>query len=113
MEPSYFYKALTERVVDGDTYHLRVDLGFYVALSIPGRLHGVDCPELKTPEGKEARDYVKTLLFTDVGPTPLVVQSFRDEQSFARWVVNVWLPDDVSLAGRLLEAGHAVPLEIH
>jgi endonuclease YncB( thermonuclease family) len=112
MEPAYFYKAITEDVHDGDTYHLRIDLGFRVAISIAGRLRAVNCPELNTPEGKVARDYVKQLLITPVGPTPLVVSSYKDEQSFARWVVNVWLPGDENLGDLLVEAGHAVRLDI-
>lgn len=112
MEPAYFYKAVTQRVVDGDTYHLVVDLGFHVATMVPARLHGVDAPELKTEAGKIARAYAISLLLPMEGATPLVIQSFKDEQSFARWVVNIWLPGDVSLAGKLLESGHAVPLNI-
>jgi endonuclease YncB( thermonuclease family) len=30
--------------------------------------------------------------------------------SFARWIVDVWLPDGRSYADMLLEAGHAVPM---
>lgn len=113
MEPAYFYKAIAEEVHDGDTYRLRVDLGFRVFMVINARLHGVDAPELRTKEGISSRDYVKLILTPSDGPTPLVVQSFKDEQSFARWVTNIWLPGDVNLAGHLIETGYAVPLNVH
>jgi len=54
MEPMYCYRATTERVIDGDTYRLSVDLGFRCSVSIEGRLQGVDCPELDTENGKKS-----------------------------------------------------------
>lgn len=112
MEPAYYYKATTEEVTDGDTYRLRVDLGFRVAVTISGRIRGANSPERGTKEGKAAKAYAESILLPSSGPTPLVIQSYKDEQSFARWIVNVWLPGDVSLAGQLIKAGHAVVLNI-
>jgi micrococcal nuclease len=111
MNPSYVYRADVLDVHDGDTYKLRVDLGFRCAVTIQCRLHGVDSPELNTPEGKIARDFVLTLI-NGYSQTPVVVQSYKDQRSFERWVCDVWL-DDHGLDGRsladvLVQAGHAV-----
>jgi len=119
MSVDYRYRAYAETVHDGDTYHLRVDLGFNVAITIPVRLRGVDCPELPTESGKAATAFVTDLLspanvrWDDINrrPTELIIQSYHDRQSFARWVADVWMVVDgveISLAQRLLDAGHAV-----
>lgn len=104
MEPMYVYRATVERVIDGDTYTLRVDLGFRCAVSFEGRLHGVNCPEKNTDAGKKVKAYVETLLTPDV---QLIVKSFKDERTFARWVVDVWLPNGENLAEKLLNLGYA------
>lgn len=104
MEPSYVYRAIAERVIDGDTYVIRIDLGFRCAVSFEGRLHGANCPEKNTDEGKKVKAYVEQLLTPNV---PLVVMSFKDERTFARWVVDVWLPNGESLAQKLLAMGYA------
>jgi endonuclease YncB( thermonuclease family) len=122
--PAYRFRAYAERVHDGDTYQLRIDLGFDVAVSIMCRLRGVDTPELGTEDGKKARDYVMKLLrpsnvrWDDVPieskPRELVVESYKDRRSFARWVCDVWMLNGagqyVSLADALLVAGMAKPL---
>lgn len=100
----YLYRARIERVIDGDTYVLVVDLGFRVSLTITGRLRGVDCPELDTPAGMAAAEFVEAL--RAVRPE-FVIQSYKDQQSFARWIVDVWVTTGESLADVLVSAGHA------
>lgn len=109
LDPAYRYRATVERTIDGDTYVLRVDLGFRCAVSLEGRLHGVNCPEKNTEEGKKAKVYVESLVSSD---KPLVIQSYKDTRSFARWVVDIWLPNGESLAENLLANGHAKVMEI-
>jgi endonuclease YncB( thermonuclease family) len=105
-DPAYIYRAEVLDVHDGDTYKLRVDLGFRCAVTIQCRLHGVNCPELNTVEGKEARNFVIGLMFAPM--VPIIIESYKDQQSFARWVCDVWLQDGRSLAQLLVEAGHAI-----
>lgn len=106
MIPSYVYRARVDRVIDGDTYVLTIDLGFRCAIQIEGRLHGVDTPELPTQAGLDARNYVNELML-ESGDL-VVVQSYRDRRSFARWVVDVWLPDGRNLADVIVDAGMGV-----
>lgn len=47
MQPNYVYAAKLERVVDGDTYELMVDLGCSVWHKLTVRLLGVNTPETK------------------------------------------------------------------
>ena len=58
-EATYVYKALVERVIDGDTLLLRVDLGFTVWKEQRFRLAEIDCPSIDEPKGREAFEYVR------------------------------------------------------
>ncbi len=40
MDPSYRYRASLRRIIDGDTFILDIELGFYVTVAIPVRLRG-------------------------------------------------------------------------
>jgi endonuclease YncB( thermonuclease family) len=104
VRPSYVYRATCERVIDGDTYDLRADLGFNVFARIRTRLHGANCPELSTEEGRGVRDYVDVLL---TGNPSLVMESYKDARSFERWVCDVWLPNGILLSEHLIEKGMA------
>ncbi len=109
--PSPWMRGYCVRVVDGDTYYLRADLGFHVAMTIPVRLLGVDTPELSTAEGKTVRDKVRAML----EGKPVLLRTQKDTQSFARWVaeVQIFLPSGwVDLAGFLLAQGWATPLSV-
>src|SRR3990167_7600233 len=57
----YLYNAEVVRVIDGDTVVLSVDLGFKVFTEQPCRLAGIDSPEMKTDEGKNAKLYLEEL----------------------------------------------------
>ena len=59
MEATYVYKALVERVIDGDTLLLRIDLGFTVWKEQRFRLAGIDCPSIDEPKGREAFEYAR------------------------------------------------------
>lgn len=100
MEPAYTYRAICTRVIDGDTFVLTVDLGFRCSVSIEARLRGIDAPERNTDAGKQATAFVQDV----IAGRPLLIESYRDERSFARWVCEVWVGDD-SLAELLRAAG--------
>ena len=50
MQPTYTYRAVVEKVVDGDSIDFRVDLGFRVEIFIRTRLYGLGAPEVSTAE---------------------------------------------------------------
>ena len=54
-ERMYQYHAVVNRVVDGDTVDLRIDLGFKVWVEKRCRLLGVDTPETRTRDEREKR----------------------------------------------------------
>lgn len=106
--PTYIYRAKTARVIDGDSLECLVDLGFRTFSLVLIRLRGVWCPELREPGGQEAREFVARLLaptpYIEERP-PVVVQSFRDRRSFARWVADVYIEGE-SVADLIIKAGH-------
>ncbi|MDI7219608.1 DUF1016 N-terminal domain-containing protein [Leptospira santarosai] len=58
----YHYLGILERIVDGDTLLVQIDLGFGLTTRQKIRLLGVSAPELGTPEGNEALESLKKKL---------------------------------------------------
>jgi endonuclease YncB( thermonuclease family) len=58
----FTYAATVLRVIDGDTLVVALHVTPDVVLEEKLRLRGLDCPELKTPEGKAAKRFVDGLL---------------------------------------------------
>lgn len=89
MKPTYIYKVVEAiKIIDGDTYIFRVDLGFRAFIVLNIRLHGWNCPELKTVEGKMAQSIIENWIHNT---EEIVIQSYKDQRSFERWVCDVWL----------------------
>jgi len=67
MQPSYRYRAELDRVVDGDTLDVVIDLGFYIKIKERIRLEGVNTPEIygvpqdseEYRRGMEAKEYCR------------------------------------------------------
>ena len=103
----YTYEAAVERVVDGDTLLVEVDLGFDTRVREYLRLRGIDAPELATPEGYKARAFVERELRKAPG---IILRSYRAEK-YGRYLADVFLPSGPCLNQLLLDEGHAVPYE--
>lgn len=86
----YQYAAKLNRVVDGDTVDLDVDLGFMVTVLVRFRLDGIDAPELKKEQleaGKASKARLNTMLEdADMGIIR-VDSSGRDK--YGRWVAKL------------------------
>lgn len=92
---------------DGDTLRIDLDLGFGVwKLREKFRLIGLQAPELGTPGGREARDWLRDLL--PVG-TPIIVKTIKDEQEkYGRYLAAIF-KGSIDVNDALIDAGHAVP----
>lgn len=55
----YIYQATLERVVDGDTVDIVIDLGFSTFRKERIRLYGIDAPEINTEAGKLAKGFIE------------------------------------------------------
>src|SRR5213593_4303800 len=104
----YEYQAEVQRIVDGDTLHVRVDLGFDIRVDQILRLLGIDAPELRTASGREARDFLTSLL--PIG-TVVTVRTVKDRrEKYGRYLATV-LQGDVSINDTLIASGHARPYD--
>lgn len=108
------YRAVVERVVDGDTVHVLASLGLDEYAYRMIRIKGANAPELFSgpPEererGKAAREFLVQL--TPVGTRCKLVTE-RDIVSLGRYVAAIELEDGTDVAAALIEAGHATPAE--
>jgi endonuclease YncB( thermonuclease family) len=98
----YVYRVVAvEKVSDGDTYWLRLDVGFRQQILIDCRLDGYDCPEItkgsafEKAEAKRARMYSAAWLASlpayDDG---LWIRTEKDPDSFGRWLGDLWYEGD-------------------
>ncbi|MFH1640968.1 MAG: DUF1016 N-terminal domain-containing protein, partial [Candidatus Omnitrophota bacterium] len=97
----YTYKALVERVVDGDTLWLNIDVGFSCWSRQKVRLRGIDCPEIDTKKGQEAKEFVEARLKL----VPFVVVKTYKSDKYDRYLTDVfYLPKEENPLN-VLEAG--------
>lgn len=89
----YTYKAIVERVVDGDTLRVKVDLGFDTWTRQYLRLRGLDCPEQVTEEGKKAKRFVEKKL----EKTPFILLKSTRSDKYDRYLADVWIPGSPQL----------------
>ncbi|RJS82847.1 hypothetical protein CW713_04690 [Methanophagales archaeon] len=119
MQPSYRYRAELDRVVDGDTLDVVIDLGFYIRIKERIRLEGVDTPEIygvpqdseEYRRGLEAKEYVERRLAEN--GNQMIIET-RKMGKWRRWLAKVYLPDTGrTLNEELIEKGLAKPVEEH
>lgn len=104
----YEYAGKVERVIDGDTVEVILDLGFKVWLRQTVRLDGIDAPEMKTPEGKAAREFLAELVARN--PVGFVTTRKDRQEKYGRYLADVRLQGQAAGLSRLMvEAGHAKP----
>lgn len=99
----YEYRAILDRVVDGDTVVLHVDLGWNVWLRHQHcRLAGIDAPERYTEDGKHAKTYLESIIGED-----LVITTDVDKTgSFKRMLVTLFCAGQ-NINERMLASGNA------
>jgi endonuclease YncB( thermonuclease family) len=108
----YNYEAIVERVIDGDTIKLDIDLGFTIHWKSSCRLYGINAPELKSKiaevreAAKESRQYLIDNL--QAGST-ILIQS-RELDKYGRPLVEVFFGEGLrrNLNAELLSNNLAV-----
>ena len=106
----FTYKAYVERVVDGDTLYVDVDLGFKSGTFQYLRLRGINCPEIDTPEGKKAKAFVEQQL----SKVPYIILTSSRSDKYDRYLADVYYGDgeqEKCLNQVLLEEGFAERIE--
>src|SRR3989344_5294930 len=101
----FTYKAFIERVVDGDTVIVKIDLGFETRIREYLRLRGIDAPEMDSAEGKRAREFV----IKELGKVGHVILTSTRSDKYGRYLADVFYGpgDGQYLNQRLLDEGHA------
>jgi len=109
----FCYGAKIEKVIDGDTVDLSVDLGFDVHHKIRVRLYGVDTPESRTVNkaekeaGLKAKEFVKTWAETH---STVLIETVKDKnEKYGRVLAKIYANVDNSecLNERLISEGFA------
>ncbi len=100
----YTYAARVVKVIDGDTLKVKAKLGETERIRKKLRLRKIDAPELDTPEGKKARDFVVQAL----KDCPWIVIKTYSTDIHDRYLVDVFYlsgcddPVKIALEGKLL-----------
>jgi micrococcal nuclease len=110
----YQYKATLERVVDGDTLDITIDLGFKITTHQRIRLAGIDTPEIfsvkkDTPEhrlGMEAKQFVENRLAAN--NNKIIIETEKYTGKYGRYIGTIILADsEITLNDELVEKGFA------
>ncbi len=83
----YTYKAELERVVDGDTLHVKIDLGFRIFHREILRLAKINVAEANTAEGKKATASLKKILAN----VKFLILRTNKTDIYGRYVADVFL----------------------
>jgi endonuclease YncB( thermonuclease family) len=100
------YKAFVQKVVDGDTLNVVVDLGFNIFHKEIIRLAKINAPEKGTPAGEKATKKLKDILS---GVDNLVIRTNKTD-IYGRYVADIFLENEEGkyLNQMLLDCGVVV-----
>ena len=114
----YIYKAKLDRVVDGDTIDVHIDLGFDVSVKKRVRFVGMNTPESRTRDLKEkalglaAKDRVKAILAENSSFTLESTELGKYGRVLGKIHITILNGKDcltqVCLNDQLIKEGHAV-----
>jgi|TARA_R110002012_G_scaffold44036_2_gene118693 micrococcal nuclease len=113
-EKLFHYNAAVERVVDGDTIDVTLDLGFDIQLKGRVRFHGMNAPESRTKDpvekeaGLAAKRYVED--WTSACEGKVIIQTTLDDRGkFGRILGRILNDDGTCLNEEMVQLGHATP----
>lgn len=107
----YEYRCEVERVIDGDTVDLIVDLGFHLKIRERFRLFGIDAPEVRGPEKQEGK-LATTFLIKLLGEAEGIIVRTEKQGSFRRWLGDILVykgGKEISVSHEMIKKGHAEP----
>jgi micrococcal nuclease len=105
------YKAHIDSVYDGDTVTATIYLGFFVTVTEKFRLLGINTPELRKGNdreaGKAARDYLASL----IEGKDVIMKTEKSPEKYGRWLSTVFV-DGENINQKMIDAGHAKPFMV-
>jgi micrococcal nuclease len=111
----YTYKAKVERVVDGDTIDVIIDLGFKMTTQQRIRLQGINTPETynvkrdseEYKKGMAAKQFVIERI--EANKYDVILETNKYTGKYGRYIGTILFADsEVSLNDELVEKGFAV-----
>lgn len=114
----YHYKAKAERVIDGDTLDVNIDLGFKITTVQRIRMAGINTPETYNTKkdseeyqrGMAAKQFVEQRLTAN--NNQILLETEKVTEKYGRYIGTIWLPDSaVTLNDELVEKGYAIRVE--
>ena len=106
----YTYRAVVNRIYDGDTITVDIDLGFGIVMKDQViRLLGIDTPEIRgeeRPQGIMSRSFVEQRI--PVG-TRIMIKTIKDKkEKYGRYLGTIFYGETLAnLNEELLASGHA------
>ena len=82
----YVFKAIIERIVDGDTALVQVNCGFGLWTRQYLRFRAINCPELTTKEGQSVKRFIEVR----IKPNDFVIIKTHKDDKYGRYLVDVW-----------------------
>ena len=111
----YKYKATIDRIVDGDTMDVVIDVGFKITTNQRIRLKGINTPETynvkkdseEYKKGKAAKDFVIQRI--EANNNEAIIETNKDTGKYGRYIGTIRLADsETTLNDELVEKGFAV-----
>lgn len=93
----FTYNAYVTELIDGDTFHALVDLGFKFVTEQKLRLRGLDAPQIESAGGREAKAFLEA---RGVRPGAQVLVKTAKPDKYDRYLADVWVPATKTTAGR-------------
>lgn len=104
----YKYKAILNKIIDGDTIDVQIHLGFGIELKQRVRLYGINTPETRTLDldekkrGRAAKDRLKELL-----PREFVIETILNKRGKYGRVLGILWVNDENINNTMVTEGHA------
>ena len=107
----YEYSCRINRVIDGDSVDVCIDLGFDISFTSSVRLYGVDTPESRTrdPEEKKCGLLAKKFLEEAVkNGKNIIIRTQKDEKGKFGRVLGSLIIDGTNINHKMIEENLAV-----
>jgi len=112
----FHYKATVDRVVDGDTIDVTLDLGFDISYRGRVRFQGINAPESRTRDAVEkaaglaAKRYVEDWI-NGHEQRVIIQTSLDDRGKFGRILGRILNDQGECLNDEMVSLGHATPYD--
>lgn len=107
----YTYISRVERIIDGDTVVLNVDLGFHMVTRQVFRLSEINAPEPRGETRGAGIAATKNLMdYISKGDKVFIITEKDARGGFGRWSAWIWAEgrEEISLNRLMVTDGHAV-----